>query len=75
MQNWLILSIFKFETLDLMFNSYYRIIMRLSVQSRFFLNNISTVLHFIPEPREHNRGKDNKLVRFAHSWEDKFQSK
>ena len=59
MQNLLIFSVFKFETLDLEFDSYYRIIMRLSVQSRFFLNNISTVSLFIPETREHDHGLDN----------------
>ena len=49
--------------------------MRLSVQSRFFLNNISIVPLFIPETWEHDPENDNKLVRFAHNWEDNFQSK
>jgi hypothetical protein len=56
MQNQLI---FIYETLDLEFNSYYRIIMRLSAQSRFFLNNISIVPLFIPETRGHDPEKDN----------------
>jgi len=44
--------------------------MRLSVQRRFFLNNISIVPLFIPEIRRNDPEKDNKLVRFAHNWND-----
>jgi hypothetical protein len=35
--------------------------MRLSVQNRFFLNNISIVPHFIPETRGHDPAIENNL--------------
>ena len=44
--------------------------MRLSAQSRFFLNNISMVALFIPKNCENDRKKDNKLVLFAQNWND-----
>jgi hypothetical protein len=44
--------------------------MRLSAQSRFFLNNISVVALFIPKKWGNHRKKDNKLVRLAHNGND-----
>ncbi len=44
--------------------------MRLSAQSRFFLNNIFVVALFIPKKRGNHRKKDNTLVLFAHNWND-----
>jgi hypothetical protein len=44
--------------------------MRLSAQNRFFLNNISIVALFIPKKCANDCKKDNKLVRFAHNWND-----
>ena len=44
--------------------------MRLSAQSRFFLNNISMVALFIPKKLGNHRKKENKLVCFAQNWND-----
>jgi hypothetical protein len=45
--------------------------MRLSAKNRFFLNNISIVALFIPKKCANDYKKDNKLVRFAHNWNDR----